>query len=104
MYELCRGQGLVHHTGLYSISLVVRHPTGGLGKPTVLLFSFSSCSCASNARASLWGHFLIVLAKLSAGVKSQFGDLLVFCSAHLLSTLFGGNEGMGRKLDAVPPS
>lgn len=73
MHKLCRGQGL------YGISLVAGHPPGGLGKPTVLVFSSSSFICASNAGASLWEHFLVVAVKLSAGVKSQFGDLQVFC-------------------------
>lgn len=59
----------------YGISLVAWHITRGLGKPTVLGFSFSSCIHASNAGASLWQLFPVMAVKFLAGVKKKFGDL-----------------------------
>lgn len=72
------GRGRCIALAPYGSSLVAGHPNGGLGKAAVLGFSFS-CICASDACASLWEHFPIVAVELSAGVKSQFGDLQVFC-------------------------
>lgn len=59
----------------YGSSLVAEHITRGLGKPTVLGFSFSSGIHASDAGASLWQLFPVTAAKFSAGVKKKFGDL-----------------------------